>query len=459
MRAPQVVRRHLTWGLVAAFLAMSAVACRPTATPPSVPAPMIGGIQINEPRLSRWIDTLKKSGLNTVSTTVYAKQADWDSAVIASEAKIAPVRAEIAAAKAAGFQVVLILRVALDHAFPRNRFLWHGMISPQTDEQVDAWFDAYTAYVLKWARVAQEEGVDVFGLGSELNRLTSTRKTERQPDLEQWYLDTKRQADFRQKILSFGPRITAEHRAAEGGGDFSNTADFLDARFATWRAWAEQVTFKGAPNPLAAINARRAHHERRWRRLIRDVRKVYRGKLTYAANFDQFEEVSFWDELDLIGVNAYFELRRGLQKNNLVEQLTTSWREVFTQIERFRTKERLQIPVLFTELGYTNRQHSTIKPWAQSGFEIVDDELVVWQDQPASYSERVRALDALHQVSACEFPNLLSGLLYWKLSSWPDQQPIEPFAIILNQDDPAQASLLRFLLPPTCPKERFARAR
>src|SRR4030095_14963958 len=32
-----------------------------------------------------------------------------------------------------------------------------------------------------------------------------------------------------------------------------------------------------------------------WRRLIADVRAVYRGPLTYAANWDEAERVAFWD--------------------------------------------------------------------------------------------------------------------------------------------------------------------
>ncbi len=436
-------------GLAAAGALLALGSCQQSSPPR--PAPLIGGIQINEPKLDRWITAVRRSGLNTVSTTVYAKQEDWDAARIASDAKLAPVRAEIEAAKRAGLRVVLILRVALDHAYERNRFLWHGMVSPRTDDQVDEWFERYSAFVLRWARLAETTGVDVLGIGSELNRMTSTRPVDAIPALEAWYLNREEQAQYRRKVLSFGSRITAVHRAALGGGDFADTAAFLDARAERWRRWAETTAFQSANNPIAEINRRRRHHEQQWRQLIRRVRAVYRGQLTYAANFDQYREVTFWDALDVIGINAYFELRADLSTAGLQSRLGRAWRRVFDEITSHRRREGLTKPVLFTELGYTNRRHSTVRPWAQSGFEIVNDELVIWEDQPRTLPERAAALEALRQVAQCQASGLLAGVLYWKLSSWPDQQPIEPFAIILGQDDPAEEVLRTFLEPARCP--------
>ena len=39
------------------------------------------------------------------------------------------------------------------------------------------------------------------------------------------------------------------------------------------------------------------HHESRWRALIADVRKVYTGHITYAANWSDYSRVPFWDAL------------------------------------------------------------------------------------------------------------------------------------------------------------------
>ncbi|HEX6240356.1 MAG TPA: hypothetical protein VFZ61_05665 [Polyangiales bacterium] len=45
-----------------------------------------------------------------------------------------------------------------------------------------------------------------------------------------------------------------------------------------------------------------------WPSLIKDVRKAYKGKLTYAARWDAFESVPFWDNLDEVTVTGVGEL-------------------------------------------------------------------------------------------------------------------------------------------------------
>ena len=49
-----------------------------------------------------------------------------------------------------------------------------------------------------------------------------------------------------------------------------------------------------------------AHRPEYWNNLIVEIRKVYKGKLTYAANWDEYKRVPFWDALDYIGIDAYF---------------------------------------------------------------------------------------------------------------------------------------------------------
>ena len=43
-----------------------------------------------------------------------------------------------------------------------------------------------------------------------------------------------------------------------------------------------------------------------WSNLIKEIKKVYKGKLTYAANWDEFKRTPFWSDLDYIGIDAYF---------------------------------------------------------------------------------------------------------------------------------------------------------
>ena len=103
---------------------------------------------------------------------------------------------------------------------------WRGDFNPSNP---DAWFQSYTQFITHYARIAQEEGVEGFVMGTEFKTLTTNRA-----------------------------------------------------------------------------------HDARWNAVIAAVRAMYTGILTYAANAtfpaDEFVGVSFWNQLDLIGLDAYFNL-------------------------------------------------------------------------------------------------------------------------------------------------------
>lgn len=97
-----------------------------------------------------------------------------------------------------------------------------------------------------------------------------------------------------------------------------------------------------------------------WRRLIADIRRVYHGRLTYAANwYREFEEVPFWDALDYVGIQAYFPLSE--KGNPTVEELSAGWKPHLAAIERVAA--RVGKPVLFTEIGYRSVPDAAARPW------------------------------------------------------------------------------------------------
>lgn len=96
-----------------------------------------------------------------------------------------------------------------------------------------------------------------------------------------------------------------------------------------------------------------------WLRLIARIRETYKGKLTYAANWDEFESTPFWNELDYIGIDAYFPLSE--EKTPEVELLIDSWKPWKDKIARLaQDRKRL---VLFTEFGYRSRDYAAQRPW------------------------------------------------------------------------------------------------
>ncbi|MEL7146791.1 MAG: hypothetical protein AAFO69_10515 [Bacteroidota bacterium] len=96
-----------------------------------------------------------------------------------------------------------------------------------------------------------------------------------------------------------------------------------------------------------------------WNRLIPKIRSVYRGKLTYAANWDNYQQVQFWDQLDYIGIDAYFPLVHATSAE--VDALRTQWQSIKKEIRNLSMKYKK--PVLFTEYGYQSVDYGAGRHW------------------------------------------------------------------------------------------------
>ena len=96
-----------------------------------------------------------------------------------------------------------------------------------------------------------------------------------------------------------------------------------------------------------------------WKSLIQKIRKIYKGKLTYAANWDEFKRVSFWNLLDYIGVDAYFPLSE--EKTPSVKQYEQGWQKHKEEIKRIQVNYKK--PVIFTEFGYRSVDFAGKEPW------------------------------------------------------------------------------------------------
>ncbi|GGW34111.1 glycoside hydrolase family 113 [Arenibacter certesii] len=101
------------------------------------------------------------------------------------------------------------------------------------------------------------------------------------------------------------------------------------------------------------------HRPAYWMSLIKKIRGVYGGKLTYAANWDEYGRVPFWEQLDFIGIDAYFPLSD--QKTPTVAELRQGWQQHKEEI-RFLSVAKDK-PVLFTEYGYRSNNYTAKKPW------------------------------------------------------------------------------------------------
>ena len=106
-----------------------------------------------------------------------------------------------------------------------------------------------------------------------------------------------------------------------------------------------------------------ATRTRMWKEhIIPEVRKVFKGQIMYAANWDEYANVEFWDALDYAGIDAYFPLADKGRPN--YEELKQGWRKWIKDIEEWVAK--VKKPVVFTECGYASVNTAAVKPWEEN---------------------------------------------------------------------------------------------
>jgi hypothetical protein len=181
-------------------------------------------------------------------------------------------------AKALGLRVVLMPIVLIDA--PRGDE-WRGTISP---EDWDGWWKSYRDMITHFAWIAENHGVDVLVVGSEL--------------------------------------VSTEHRTEE------------------------------------------------WTRTIRAAREVFKGLLTYSANWDHYVNIPFWNQLDLMATNSYYKL--GKDASVSVEQIAERWGAIQKDLLGFSRK--INRPLLFTEVGWCSLANAAHEPWDYTKDSVPVDE-------------------------------------------------------------------------------------
>lgn len=139
--------------------------------------------------------------------------------------------------------------------------------------------------------------------------------------------------------------------------------------------------------------------EAEWRGHIEAVRAALpKVPLTYAANWDRYQKVSFWDAVDVIGVQAYFPLvAHGRVPSDA--ELQAGWKRVLGELRSYSAK--LERKVLFTELGYDCNPLAASQPWKGSR-----------SSTAAGRELQARCLEAA--LKAVEAEPSVVGLFLWK---------------------------------------------
>jgi hypothetical protein len=184
-----------------------------------------------------------------------------------------------------------------------------------------------------------------------------------------------------------------------------------DAWFASYEAmidhYAELARQGGASMLVMGTELKTmsgAAYTARWQQIIAGLRQRFPGKLTYAANWNEYKQVQFWGSLDSIGVDGYFPLTDSPAPT--VSQLVSAWTSR-GYVDGLRAiSQAFGRQVLFTEIGYRSIVGAAISP-------------NIWNSQALySMDEEANAYEAAYRVFAGK--PWLAGMYWW---SWPATLP------------------------------------
>ena len=140
---------------------------------------------------------------------------------------------------------------------------------------------------------------------------------------------------------------------------------------------------------------------RYWYSLIKSIRKIYSGKITYAANWDSYNTIPFWSKLDYVGIDAYFPISK--KESASLEELKKGWQNYTKKM--MELADKTQKKIIFTEYGYRSHKSCAVEPWEhKKKGDLVNEEA------------QSLALQALYESIWSQ--NYFSGgfLWHWKLN-------------------------------------------
>ncbi len=190
---------------------------------------------------------------------------------------------------------------------------------------------------------------------------------------------------------------------------FATYESFINHYAALAEAQGVEMFCVGTELRLLTGNAFRTQ----WESIIAGVRARFSGLLTYSAiafsQNDEYNTLAFWDLLDLIGVNAYFQLTT--KANPTQQELINAWRNNRNNVDLVQAVRDLyeqvnqgavagsEKPVIFTEVGYqSSDKTNTFPPFAPTS--------------TLDLKEQEQCYRAVMQVWA-EHSDWMQGLFWW----------------------------------------------
>jgi len=146
------------------------------------------------------------------------------------------------------------------------------------------------------------------------------------------------------------------------------------------------------------------HRSEDWRRVIREVRKLYSGPVVYASN--QIKEdnyIDWWDAVDYIGVDAYYRLSK--KPKPRLRDLIEGWQPHLAVLEGLSLQYGKKI--ILTEIGYRSAEGIAARPWD-------------WQrEAEVNLAEQELCYRAAFEVFHDK--EWFGGMYWWSWETKPDQ--------------------------------------
>ena len=192
-----------------------------------------------------------------------------------------------------------------------------------------------------------------------------------------------------------------------------------------WAAWAESyrsflLTWAEVARETSAEMLSVGVELRSWvttarvpsfKAIIADVRKAYPGLLTYSANWDDVDQTAILQDIDLIGINAFYPLAD--EEGAPLATLMQGGARVAEKLSTLARTEKK--PILLTEIGYKTVESPAVKPW-------------VWPEdmKRVVLSERDQAEATFALVQPLLDQPWFAGFFVWRIYADPDDVSQEP---------------------------------
>ncbi|MCH8216068.1 MAG: hypothetical protein IH892_04775 [Planctomycetes bacterium] len=142
-----------------------------------------------------------------------------------------------------------------------------------------------------------------------------------------------------------------------------------------------------------------------WKNIIQNTRAYYGGPLTYAANHGNEKNVRWWNDLDYIGIDAYYPLTN--KDDPTLNELSAAWESRADSIENWLNSVWPGKKIIFAEVGYQSVDGTNRTPWYTDPSSHTMD-----------FQEQAECYEAL--LSVCRRRSWWLGAFWWNWETNPN---------------------------------------